>query len=151
MAPSKSGRTNWTSETHLDLLLAIMEHAAPTQAEWDNIIKQLRGQGYNFSIGAATQHLGKLRAKESVSNGSSDAGNGTAPSTPTPKKTAGKGTKKTPGNKRKAKQPVVSEDEVEDDSSPTKKIKKEKFSDDDQENGDTKGPSSSFGGHDDEV
>ncbi|KAI0602199.1 hypothetical protein F4775DRAFT_588425 [Biscogniauxia sp. FL1348] len=156
---SKSGRTNWTPETHLDLLLAIFNHAQLTQAQWDNVISQVHRQGYNYTQSAATQHLSKLRAKENNGTGNATGDSGSVPATP--KKGGGKGAKATPGSttgKRKAKQKVPrdslddGDDIVDDDESPTKKIKKEKSTDANQESSDAKHAKSLFGPvHDDEV
>ncbi|KAI1485010.1 hypothetical protein F5X96DRAFT_691522 [Biscogniauxia mediterranea] len=135
MATSKANRTNWNNDTHRDLLLAIMDHAPPSLAQWDKIIAQVHRQGYVYTQGAAIQHLSKLRAKENNGNDAANAGS-SVPATP--KKAGGKGAKATPRGatttgKRKAKKKALrddlddddDDDIVDDDETPTKKVKKE--------------------------
>ncbi|KAI1637413.1 hypothetical protein F4809DRAFT_318948 [Biscogniauxia mediterranea] len=160
MATSKANRTNWNNDTHRDLLLAIMDHAPPSLAQWDKIIAQVHRQGYVYTQGAAIQHLSKLRAKENNGNGN-DAANAGSSAPATPKKAGGKGAKATPRTatttgKRKAKKKALrddlddddDDDIVDDDETPTKKVKKEMLIDADQENGNAKLAKSLFGNHD---
>ncbi|EJT71980.1 hypothetical protein GGTG_11230 [Gaeumannomyces tritici R3-111a-1] len=117
-----SGRTIWDEETHLALLLAVIKHAPPTSEQWTLIIEAVQAQGYNYTPGAAIQHLQKLRRKD---NGGGASSGGDGPKTPA--KRGGRGGGAT-SSKRKAKAaPVIEDDDDlgDDYFTPSKKPKRE--------------------------
>jgi hypothetical protein len=45
--------TVWDDKAHICLLLAIMTHAAPTNAQWKAILEETHEQGYDYTQNAA--------------------------------------------------------------------------------------------------
>ncbi|KAK3997122.1 hypothetical protein QBC44DRAFT_398895, partial [Cladorrhinum sp. PSN332] len=45
--------TNWDWDAHLALLQAVMEHATPTQPEWEIILEAVAKKGYKYTASAA--------------------------------------------------------------------------------------------------
>ncbi|KAI1341922.1 hypothetical protein F5Y15DRAFT_413846 [Xylariaceae sp. FL0016] len=130
------GRTMWNDKTRSDLLLAIIDHAPPTPAQWEKIIEQLNGQGYVYSHTAALQHLQKLKRKDK--DGAGAGANGSAGSVPsTPKKGAkggaaknGGGSRSTTGGRKRTTRPdpvdfesAANDDDDEPDTPARKKVK----------------------------
>lgn len=51
-------RTTWGEKAHLDLLLAVLNHVAIPNSDWDNkILPELRAKGYTFTLSAALYAL----------------------------------------------------------------------------------------------
>lgn len=53
-----SDRTTWGEKAHLDLLLAVLNHVAIPNSDWDNkILPELRAKGYTYTLSAALYAL----------------------------------------------------------------------------------------------
>ncbi|RYC64915.1 hypothetical protein CHU98_g1321 [Xylaria longipes] len=112
MATNAAGKTTWNDKTRSDLLQVIFDVAPPNTQQWEAISAKLRDKGYNYSLGAAQQHLQKLKKKDG------DKKDGVAPATPPKKNTSKAPTPRTkklviPGQ-NKRKMIAVDEDEDED-------------------------------------
>lgn len=56
--PKMSDRTTWGEKAHLDLLLAILNHATIPNSDWDSkILPELRAKGYTYTLSAALYAL----------------------------------------------------------------------------------------------
>jgi len=53
MATDAAGRTVWDDKARSDLLMEVIDVAAPSSQEWEDILGRLRVKGYNYTSSAA--------------------------------------------------------------------------------------------------
>ncbi|KAK4640293.1 hypothetical protein QC761_0090480 [Podospora bellae-mahoneyi] len=119
--------TVWDHDAHLTLLQAVIVRGEIKAECWDAIIAYTNLRGYNYTQGAALQHLQKLRRKDTAANdGAAEGSSANAPETPAKARGGKAAAKKTPGsNKRKGQAAAAGDNGTDnEEADPTPAAKK---------------------------
>ncbi|VBB83811.1 Putative protein of unknown function [Podospora comata] len=126
MAIDKS-RMKWDLQANHDLLLCLVQELSPSQDQLRAVMEQMHELGYTCTVKAITQHLQKLRRKDTAANdGPAEGSSANAPETPAKTRGGKAAAKKTPGSNKRKDQAAAAGDNGTDneEADPTPAAKK---------------------------